>query len=306
MHADTGGIISHDEHPDVHVINRDLAANSSIAQIRNRKRLNIPVDVLREYMLGGKTGDGNHHEGLAYHTPLMKHGKVFIIDEAETIDAAGQNALLKTLEEPPAGTYIILVSARSEHLLPTIRSRCRRLAFSRLLDADVDAWLRKNPHMTDADRQRLVTFADGSLGQVELAMQYDLDSWVEPVSLGVDQLAAGRYPPMLGGDMAAMINGFAVAWTEANKNSSKEGANRHGTQLMLGLIGRLLRQRLASQVERVDGQPIEQADAMVEPINAAIDAVAEAERLQAGHVNMSLVTDHLVSRMHHALQAAVR
>ncbi|HCA40005.1 MAG TPA: DNA polymerase III subunit delta', partial [Phycisphaerales bacterium] len=59
----------------------------------------------------------------AYRTPSLAPAKVFIIDEAERLDLPGQNALLKTLEEPPPSTYLFLVTSRPERLLPTIWSR---------------------------------------------------------------------------------------------------------------------------------------------------------------------------------------
>ncbi len=61
-------------------------------------------------------------------TSHRQHAKVAVIAPAERMNAAAANALLKTLEEPPAGTYLILVSDQPGRLWPTILSRCRRLA----------------------------------------------------------------------------------------------------------------------------------------------------------------------------------
>jgi DNA polymerase III subunit delta' len=71
----------------------------------------------------------------------MGHGKVFIIDEAELLDRYGQNALLKTLEQPPSQTYIILVTSRPGRLLPTIHSRCQHVVFTPLDRAAMEQWL---------------------------------------------------------------------------------------------------------------------------------------------------------------------
>ena len=57
--------------------------------------------------------------------PLLADSKVFIIDGAESMNEAAQNALLKTLEEPPGGTFFILLSTHPEGLLATVRSRCQ-------------------------------------------------------------------------------------------------------------------------------------------------------------------------------------
>lgn len=74
----------------------------------------IPVDVIRENVIPE-----------ASRSPFEAHMKVFIIEEAERMNPAAQNALLKTLEEPPADTVFILISDREEELLDTISSRCR-------------------------------------------------------------------------------------------------------------------------------------------------------------------------------------
>ena len=74
----------------------------------------IPVDVIRESVIPE-----------ASRSPFEATMKVFIIEEAERMNPAAQNALLKTLEEPPQDTVFILISDREEELLETISSRCR-------------------------------------------------------------------------------------------------------------------------------------------------------------------------------------
>jgi DNA polymerase-3 subunit delta' len=74
----------------------------------------IPVDVVREVIIPE-----------ASRSPFEGHNKVFIIEEAERMNPAAQNALLKTLEEPQPDTTFVLVSDAEEDLLDTIRSRCR-------------------------------------------------------------------------------------------------------------------------------------------------------------------------------------
>ena len=63
--------------------------------------------------------------------PFDGRRRVVVIDEAETLEVASQNALLKALEEPPPGTSFVLVTSQPDALLPTIRSRCPRMRFSR-------------------------------------------------------------------------------------------------------------------------------------------------------------------------------
>ncbi|THD36595.1 MAG: DNA polymerase III subunit delta' [Sphingomonas sp.] len=73
--------------------------------------------------------------------PTFSERRVVLIDSADDLERNGANALLKNLEEPPAGTVFLLVSHAPGRLLPTIRSRCRLLRFEPLDDADMRAAL---------------------------------------------------------------------------------------------------------------------------------------------------------------------
>ncbi|MCB9571064.1 MAG: DNA polymerase III subunit delta' [Kofleriaceae bacterium] len=106
-------------HPDVVTLEREGAA-----QI-------VPIEAIRREVIG--------RVGLPPHEAAMR---VFVIDEAAALQEASANALLKTLEEPPQRTMFILATAAPDRLLPTIRSRCQRIAFAALppdARAEVDA-----------------------------------------------------------------------------------------------------------------------------------------------------------------------
>ena len=151
---------------------KELALYSDSKQMRDRKLLRIPVEVVREALIEP-----------AYRGSQLGHGKVFILDEAELLNLEGQNALLKTLEEPPPGTTIILITSSEERLLPTIRSRCQRTAFVPLPAQAVAAWLKAYaPEMSDGEEGGwLVRFASGSIGRAKLAVDYDLTAWSRTV-----------------------------------------------------------------------------------------------------------------------------
>ncbi|MFH1998616.1 MAG: DNA polymerase III subunit delta' [Planctomycetota bacterium] len=89
--------------------------------------------------------------------------KAVIIDDADRMNEESQNAFLKTLEEPPPDTLIILVSSQSERLLPTIRSRCQRFRFNRLKEKEVEAWVQGNPDFNSILPLKL---AQGSPGRL--------------------------------------------------------------------------------------------------------------------------------------------
>ena len=95
--------------------------------------------------------------------PFEGRRRVVIIDEADALVPQAQNALLKTLEEPPSLSVFILVSARADSLLPTVQSRCPRLRFHPLGAEDVAAALvRTGKKETEA--HAIAALADGSIG----------------------------------------------------------------------------------------------------------------------------------------------
>lgn len=95
-----------------------------------------------ELMIGPRERRGR--EGLCHELamrPMSASRRIAIIDDAQTMNAESANALLKTLEEPPPGSMLMLLTPSAESLLPTIRSRCQPVAFSPLPTDDVAALL---------------------------------------------------------------------------------------------------------------------------------------------------------------------
>ena len=97
--------------------------------------------------------------------PTLGSRRVVIIDPADSLETASCNALLKSLEEPPAGTFFLLVAHRPGRLLPTIRSRCRTLRFDPLPADAIDRILRAEaPEASAATRAAALAAAEGSPG----------------------------------------------------------------------------------------------------------------------------------------------
>jgi DNA polymerase-3 subunit delta' len=96
-------------------------------------------------------------------TAAMSDWRVAVIDTVDELQAAGANALLKMLEEPPANTIFFLISNAAGRLLPTIRSRCRRLDFTGLDDDAMTSVLEAQaPTLSAAERKRVIALAGGS------------------------------------------------------------------------------------------------------------------------------------------------
>lgn len=98
--------------------------------------------------------------------PALGDWRVIIIDAADDMNRSVANALLKSLEEPGAGTLFLLISHAPGRLLPTIRSRCRTLRFARLADAEVGRILdAEADDLSDEDRDTLIRLAAGAPGR---------------------------------------------------------------------------------------------------------------------------------------------
>jgi len=101
----------------------------------------------------------------AGYRPFEARRRVVIIDEADALVDAGQNALLKTLEEMPPASIFVLVSSLPDALLPTVRSRCPRLRFGPLSAAEVAQVLVRDHRYSESDARAAAADADGSVGR---------------------------------------------------------------------------------------------------------------------------------------------
>jgi DNA polymerase-3 subunit delta' len=113
--------IARNVHPDVLVVEPGDSGSIKIEQVR---------DVIDRAM----------------YRPFEGRKRVVIVDEADALVDAAQNALLKTLEEPPPSSMFVLIAARPDVLLPTVRSRCIRLTFAAGASGAIDAEARDVAH----------------------------------------------------------------------------------------------------------------------------------------------------------------
>ena len=97
--------------------------------------------------------------------PYSSRYKVYIVDEAEKMTVQAQNALLKTIEEPPSYAVIILITTNQEAFLPTILSRCVQMKLKPLKDFTIKSYLTQNLHIAEKDADICAAFARGNLGK---------------------------------------------------------------------------------------------------------------------------------------------
>jgi DNA polymerase-3 subunit delta' len=133
--------------------------------------------------------------GQASYRPFEARRRVVVIDEADALLPPAQNALLKTLEEPPPSSMFVLISARPDSLLETVRSRCPRVRFGRLGAADLAEVLVRHCGVARAEAPGLAAMGDGSVAR---ALAQDTGELVEARTAALALLhgVAGR-PPAL-------------------------------------------------------------------------------------------------------------
>ncbi len=107
-------------------------------------------------------------EGELRIKPQESRRKVVIVDEAGSMNQDAANAFLKTLEEPPPETYIVLVAESREELLETVASRCHEVRFSALGKKDIEAFLTAAEGVEAAEAERLARLSGGIFGRALL------------------------------------------------------------------------------------------------------------------------------------------
>lgn len=156
-------------HPDFHLIERGLHKLHPVRVIRNSKGLQLVVGLIRHFLINPATV-----------APTLGRRRVFVVRDAERMNEEAQNALLKTLEEPPGRACIILVTSAALRLLPTIRSRCQAIPFgylplefvaARLVEAGVNA----------IAAQSLAALSQGRLGAALLWQRMGLLELFDPI-----------------------------------------------------------------------------------------------------------------------------
>ena len=106
--------------------------------------------------------------------PYEGRHRVLIIDEADRMNAASSNSILKTLEEPPPSTLVILVTAKPYGLLETIRSRCQMLSFGPLRAEEIEEYLQTVKSIPAEEARLRARLSQGSIGH---ALEIDLDEY---------------------------------------------------------------------------------------------------------------------------------
>lgn len=137
-----------------------------IIYVTHRKPNTLGVDDIREQI----------NDDIVLKPYYGRH-KIYIVDEAEKMNENAQNALLKTLEEPPAYAVILLLTTNAESFLPTILSRCVRLILKPVADEKIRAFLMQKKGAPDYQADLCAAFAQGNVGKaISLAASDDFSA----------------------------------------------------------------------------------------------------------------------------------
>ncbi len=178
-----------------------LSGHPDVGMVIPYKR-NILVDAIREL----------EHE--ANFRPFESGKRMFIIDDAEKMNDSAANALLKTLEEPPPTTHLILITSRPDSLLQTIRSRCQTIRFAPVAAAEMEPFLisaGKSPE----DAKLAARVSGGSVGRA-LAMDVAEFRAARDAVLGVIRSA------LVTGDISTMLRTSEQLGDAKNKDRFEE------------------------------------------------------------------------------------
>lgn len=131
--------------------------------------------------------------------------RIVILEPAEQMNVAAANSLLKTLEEPPQGSLLILVTSQADSLLPTIRSRCQQLVFQPPSHEEASAWL--NPRLPDPQQAELLLSlaCDAPLLALEMAEGGQLELR-QGLLKDLEQLTSGRVD----------VSAIAARWSDSD------------------------------------------------------------------------------------------
>jgi len=277
-------LFSAGSHPDFSLVgllpkteSANAATTDSLAKSDEGTRRGILVEQIR---------DLSRRAGLA---PRMAQRRVFMIDPADRMMVAAQNALLKTLEEPPASSTLLLIASRPHLLLPTILSRCFSLPFAAMRSSELAELLESRGY----SRQEALARASLAEGRPGVALELDLESLRKRRDNVLDMLESLSASATIPADMSAM---------------AAELAGKTEADLLQGLwlLQALLRDAARAGTRSSDDPHLVHVDAAdrlrrlsrdLEPLRAA-SLIRSVERLRADlrfNLNRMLVAESLLA-----------
>jgi len=276
-------------HADLHVVYKELGRYHDDPRVRERKMQALGIEVVRDFLIAP-----------AYRASAGGRGVVFIVREADLMSLPAHNALLKTLEEPPAGVTILLICTNLADLLPTTRSRCQIVRFAPL-PAEFVAETLAADGIAPAEARFWSVAAGGSIGRAQRLAAEGLYAFARDLPSRLAGLDV-RDAPGLAETLRKAMDKLAKRFQRRDEDLAATLANRQAGQIILGLIATAYRDALS--VAAGASQPLahaDQADAIrriaerLGPTGLA-DVLAELARLEGAlwrNVGIRLLWDSI-------------
>jgi len=214
-------------HPDFNPVYKELLQFTKDGKDK-KTPLDLPKAVIQEFLIGKVTT-----------RPTLSERKVFIVSEAEKLNAASQNSLLKVLEEPPGYCCIILLCTRLEGLLPTTKSRCQIIRFGPIAEDRIIEKL-KEMGAEKNQAQYFARLAQGSLGRSCQWVQLDLAdaNLYQAKKELINSLSTYEFADCL--DLAQQLldeaKKIAAAWAKLDETTSRTDINRRAQKTLVQII----------------------------------------------------------------------
>ena len=214
-----------DSHPDFHHIYKELIRFTKDKANRNKTPTELQKVVIQEFVID-----------KVQIKPVFSSSKVFVISEAEKLNTESQNSLLKTLEEPPQESFIILLCTKLDNLLPTTRSRCQIVGFGPVSEEKIIANLAA-AGVNKQEAKFLARLTSGSLGQAGLFAK------LKPSFYGIkkqllERLCSNRLADTV--DFAQWIISTAAqitdSWYELTPGTSKSDIGRQAKKTVVQIF----------------------------------------------------------------------
>ena len=258
-------------HPDFRPIYKELVEFTKGGKNRTTP-VDMPIDVIREFLIE-----------KVVNRPTAGQFVVYVIDEAEKVNNASQNAMLKVLEEPPTYCVIILLCARLDKMLPTTLSRCRLVRFGPVHESRIIERLTAE----GVDKSEAVfwaRFSQGSLGRAAAWAQLEIKpSGVYALKCElVEKIAAFELADTIDTAewMGKTVKKIADAWISKHDKVSKTDINRRAQKGLIHMTACLFSDAMKLGSGQSDG--VVNLDQMnfVEMLARKIDTETAARRVE--------------------------
>jgi len=263
--------------------------------------VDMPIDVIREFVIA-----------KAPMRPTHSAKKVFIVSEAEKLNASSQNCLLKILEEPPEYCCIILICTRLDKLLPTTRSRCQIVRFGPVAEERIIEKLVQD----GAEQNQATYFARLSQGSLGLACRF---AELERAGAGLYQIKKDVVAALtvcrladsveLAENLSKNSKEISTAWSELEKTTSKTDISRRAAKVLIYMVASVFNDLMKmSVVPKGDIVNFDQ-QRDIRKLTERMDAEQAAQRITdcyrmlnwiESNVNEKLIFEQLLLNMTHS------